>query len=77
MSIPTITAARTYLAQKDGLTGMQPQLSFEKFPSVGLSKVRHSPDKNVSAYYHMPTQNFDILLPIYPKTLYIFVSFSI
>ncbi|XP_018327253.1 alkaline phosphatase-like [Agrilus planipennis] len=39
MSIPTVTAARIYKGQKHGLTGEEQQLSFEKFPYVGLSKT--------------------------------------
>lgn len=39
MSIPTLMAARTYLGQLDGEDGEERQLSFEKFPHVGLSKV--------------------------------------
>lgn len=40
MSIPTLTAARIYLGQNRGQTGEESNLSFEKFPDVGLSKVR-------------------------------------
>ncbi|XP_022122714.2 membrane-bound alkaline phosphatase [Pieris rapae] len=39
MSVPTITAARTLLGQRAGRTGEEAQLSFEKFPTVGLSKT--------------------------------------
>lgn len=39
MSLPTITAARIFLGQQKGLRGEEDQLSFEKFPFVGLSKV--------------------------------------
>lgn len=39
MSIPTITAARIYLGQKQGRTGEEAKLFFEDFPSVGLSKT--------------------------------------
>lgn len=42
MSIPTLTAARIYLGQNRGQTGEESSLSFEKFPYVGLSKVRDS-----------------------------------
>lgn len=40
MSVPTLAAARTYLGQKRGQTGEEAHLSFEKFPHVGLSKVK-------------------------------------
>lgn len=39
MSIATITAARIYQGQLKGQRGEEDQLSFEKFPYVGLSKV--------------------------------------
>lgn len=39
MSIGTITAARIYLGQLYNQSGEQAQLSFEKFPFTGLSKV--------------------------------------
>lgn len=39
MSIPTISAARMHLGQLQGSSGESSQLSFEKFPAVGLSKV--------------------------------------
>lgn len=39
MSIPTITAARIYLGQLNQERGEEAELSFEKFPDVGLSKV--------------------------------------
>lgn len=39
MSIPTITAARIYAGQQSGHRGENGQLSFEKFPYVGLTKV--------------------------------------
>lgn len=42
MSIPTLAAARIYLGQNRGQTGEESHLSFEKFPHVGLSKVRVS-----------------------------------
>lgn len=41
MSLSTIVAARTYLGQQNGHTGEESRLSFEDFPYVGLSKVRH------------------------------------
>lgn len=40
MSIPTVTAARIYQGQQNGNRGEESLLSFEKFPHVGLSKVR-------------------------------------
>lgn len=39
MSIPTLTAARTYKGQQQGKSGEESRLSFEDFPYVGLSKV--------------------------------------
>lgn len=39
MSIATITAARIYQGQLKGQRGEEDQLSFEKFPYVGMSKV--------------------------------------
>lgn len=39
MSIPTLTAARIYMGQRNGSSGEQSKLSFEEFPHVGLSKV--------------------------------------
>ncbi|XP_052751511.1 membrane-bound alkaline phosphatase-like [Galleria mellonella] len=39
MSVPTLAAARTLLGQREGRTGEESQLSFEAFPSVGLSKT--------------------------------------
>lgn len=39
MSIPTLSAARAHLGQRNGQTGEEVQLSFEKFPYVGLSKT--------------------------------------
>ena len=46
MSLPTVSAARIYKAQYEGRTegkdvnGEETFLNFEKFPHVGLSKVR-------------------------------------
>lgn len=42
MSIPTLAAARAYIGQLDGQTGEEYQLSFEKFPATGLSKVNYN-----------------------------------
>lgn len=39
MSVPTLAAARTYKGQLNSLRGEEQELSFEKFPYVGLSKV--------------------------------------
>ncbi|KAG6453207.1 hypothetical protein O3G_MSEX008029 [Manduca sexta] len=39
MSVPTLAAARTLLGQRRGQTGEEAQLSFEQFPTVGLSKT--------------------------------------
>ena len=48
MSLPTVSAARIYKAQYEGRTegkdvnGEETFLNFEKFPHVGLSKVKQS-----------------------------------
>lgn len=47
MSIPTVTAARIYKGQMDGLDGERDALSFEKFPFLGLSKT-YCVDKQVA-----------------------------
>lgn len=47
MSIPTVTAARIRLGQLKGRHGEESQLSFEKFPYVGLSKT-YCVDKQVA-----------------------------
>ncbi|CAG9789034.1 unnamed protein product [Diatraea saccharalis] len=39
MSVPTLAAARTLLGQRQGRTGEEAQLSFESFPTIGLSKT--------------------------------------
>ncbi|KAJ8712623.1 hypothetical protein PYW07_005465 [Mythimna separata] len=39
MSVPTLAAARTLLGQRQGVTGEEQQLAFEKFPTVGLAKT--------------------------------------
>ncbi|CAB3230337.1 unnamed protein product [Arctia plantaginis] len=39
MSVPTLTAARTLLGQRQGASGEEAQLEFEKFPTTGLSKT--------------------------------------
>lgn len=39
MSVATLTAARTLLGQRRGQTGEESRLSFEHFPTVGLSKT--------------------------------------
>ncbi|KAL5290357.1 hypothetical protein ACFFRR_009978 [Megaselia abdita] len=39
MSNPTITAARIFKGQNEGFNGERDSLSFEKFPTVGLSKT--------------------------------------
>ncbi|XP_045774632.1 membrane-bound alkaline phosphatase-like [Maniola jurtina] len=39
MSVPTLAAARTLLGQRNRRTGEETRLSFEEFPSVGLSKT--------------------------------------
>jgi alkaline phosphatase len=40
MGISTITAARIYQGQKRGQLGEENLLSFERFPHLGLAKVR-------------------------------------
>ncbi|KAL5290390.1 hypothetical protein ACFFRR_010005 [Megaselia abdita] len=47
MSIPTVTAARIYKGQMDGLDGERDSLSFENFPVLGLSKT-YCVDKQVA-----------------------------
>ena len=42
MSIPTITASRIYKGQTQGTAGEEEFLVWDKFPSVGLAKVRLS-----------------------------------
>ena len=39
MGVSTVTAARIYKGQKDGRTGEETQLNFEKFPYAAFSKV--------------------------------------
>ncbi|VVC93825.1 unnamed protein product [Leptidea sinapis] len=39
MSVPTLAAARTLLGQRNRRPGEETKLSFEKFPTVGLSKT--------------------------------------
>lgn len=39
MSIPTLAASRVYMSQIYNEGGEESQLSFEKFPFTGLSKV--------------------------------------
>ena len=39
MGLPVITASRIYKGQKNGKTGEETVLRFEKFPSTGLIKV--------------------------------------
>ncbi|XP_047522124.1 membrane-bound alkaline phosphatase-like [Pieris napi] len=39
MSVPTLAAARTLLGQRNGYTGEEAELSFETFPTSGLSKT--------------------------------------
>ena len=39
MGVSTITAARIFAGQKDGATGEEYQLSFEKFPVAGFAKT--------------------------------------
>lgn len=46
MSISTVTAARIYNGQLKGHRGEEQELSFDKFPYTGLSKVRYFIDKN-------------------------------
>lgn len=40
MSVTTLAAARIYMGQLNNQTGENSQLSFEKFPYSGFSKVR-------------------------------------
>lgn len=47
MSIPTVTAARIRLGQMNGRHGEESQLSFDKFPYVGLSRT-YCVDKQVA-----------------------------
>ncbi|CAK1587351.1 unnamed protein product [Parnassius mnemosyne] len=39
MSVPTLTAARTLMGQRDNRPGEESQLAFEAFPTVGLAKT--------------------------------------
>lgn len=41
MSIATVTAARIYKGQKQGKSGEEEQLAFERFPYTALAKVRN------------------------------------
>ena len=50
MGMSTITAARIYKGQLTGKSGEENQLSFEHFPTVGLSKT-YNVDKQVT-YLH-------------------------
>ena len=47
MGMTTITAARIYKGQLAGQSGEEYQLSYEKFPTVGLSKT-YNVDRQVS-----------------------------
>uniref|UniRef100_A0A8D9BH38 Alkaline phosphatase n=1 Tax=Cacopsylla melanoneura TaxID=428564 RepID=A0A8D9BH38_9HEMI len=47
MSLATVTAARIYDGQQNGHTGEEAQLSFESFPTTGLSKT-YCIDKQVA-----------------------------
>jgi alkaline phosphatase len=49
MGMSTITAARIYKGQLAGKSGEENQLSFEHFPTVGLSKT-YNVDKQVSSF---------------------------
>lgn len=42
LSIATMTASRIYKGQKEGGTGEEASLTFEKFPYAALSKVNFS-----------------------------------
>ncbi|EZA49964.1 hypothetical protein DMN91_011426 [Ooceraea biroi] len=46
MGLSTITSGRIYIGQRNGQTGEEYQLVFEKFPDVGLAKTYNS-DKQV------------------------------
>lgn len=50
MSVPTLTAARTLLGQRQGADGEEAQLEFEKFPTTGLSKVINKVSAEVRTY---------------------------
>ncbi|CAG4973231.1 unnamed protein product [Parnassius apollo] len=39
MSVPTLSAARTLMGQRDNRPGEESQLAFEAFPTVGLAKT--------------------------------------
>ena len=39
MSIPTVMAARIYKGKKDGKSGEETDMTFDKFPYVALSRV--------------------------------------
>jgi len=41
MGVATVTAARIYMAQQQG-GGEESSLAFERFPYVGLAKVKHA-----------------------------------
>lgn len=55
MSVPTLTAARTLLGQRNGHTGEEAELYFETFPTSGLAKVIN---KDQSWYYLISSQQF-------------------
>lgn len=48
MSVTTLAAARTLKGQRAGRQGEDDQLSFETFPSVGLSKVSALPAQRIA-----------------------------
>lgn len=40
MSVSTVTAARIYKGQQEGLSGEEYNFSWDEFPNLGMAKVR-------------------------------------
>jgi alkaline phosphatase len=48
MSVATLAATRAYIGQSEGKPGEEVELSFEKFPHTGISKVSYSPHQQTN-----------------------------
>ena len=65
MGVSTVTSARIYYGQKQGKSGEEGYLSFEKFPNVALAKVRFC-----ASEVHMFLIIYDLIMPVHNASLY-------
>lgn len=77
MSIATVTAARIYKGQKQGKTGEEEQLAFERFPYTALAKVSNRfHNNNTSLLFIVVVDHKRQSIYVYNVNRLLFVCFT-